>query len=166
MTRLSDCVKLISNQLAIETFFLQTRSDVNCFEDDNNTACIKQKTTQKNTVKFTLLRLKSGTKYYICVNTNDARNCPALRSCSNGFTVDTEAPLAGRVYVGSHDNELAYHVTDSYTYVSWTGFVDQPLISYLPRKNHGIARYEIAIGKTRNIQITDPVICISENVPM
>ena len=97
----------------------------------------------KNTVKFTRSALHSSSKYHICMQTSAGAQCPALRSCSNGFTVDTQPPSAGNVYIGHHDESDAQYVVDRLVHVSWADFSDGATITgYV----EGIAGCQVAIG--------------------
>ena len=96
-------------------------------------------------MKFTRSTLHAGVKYFICLQTTEP-HCTALRSCSNGFVVDTQPPSPGSVYIGNHGDTGVQYAVDQFLHVSWsacndgaageeTGYVD------------GIAGYSVAIGK-------------------
>ena len=81
------------------SWWLQLDADTNCFDaTTDNALCVKAKASLQNSVKFTRVTLTPGEKYYVCVRTEG--QCPLLRSCSNGFVVDTYYPQAGTVETG------------------------------------------------------------------
>ena len=102
---------------------------------------MKFKTTVENSVKFTLLRLESGHKYFICART--LGSCEAMTSCSNGFVVDLEPPMKGYVEVTTMRG-LTVPV-DSHVRVTWHDFYDdspQDVTGYVT----GVKGYEVALG--------------------
>ena len=46
------------------------------------------------------VRLLRGEKYYVCVRTEG--QCTVMRTCSNGFVVDIDAPQTGSVQIGNY----------------------------------------------------------------
>ena len=122
--------------------FLQNDLSSNCFENPEAESCIKLKTTLVNSVKFTLLQLESGQKYFICARTRGS--CETMSSCSNGFVVDLEPPTQGQVKVMTMRG-LSIPV-DSHVKVTWSAFndvINAQMTGYV----QGIRSYELALGK-------------------
>ena len=100
-------------------------------------------------MKFTRSTLHAGVKYFICLQTTEP-HCTALRSCSNGFVVDTQPPSPGSVYIGNPGDTGVQYAVDQFLHVSWSACSDGAAgeeTGYV----YGIAGYNVAIGEKYQI---------------
>ncbi|XP_053399191.1 uncharacterized protein LOC123558304 [Mercenaria mercenaria] len=115
-----------------------------------NEDCIASKTTDTGYVSFDRKFIALNTFYYICAYSNKTiierelflETLNEIKSCSNGFVLDSKAPRAGHVEVRNTDNFLTN--LNSIELV-WDGFVDDidaPNLSYVD----SIRTYSYAIG--------------------
>ena len=124
-------------------WWLQTDTDINCKHQPTHLACLKKRYTTGNVVEFRNMMLSHRTHGFICVH-GYGGDCALFKACSNGFIVDTEPPLGGRVYVGDN-HETVLSDTNS-VLIHWDGFSDLEAEQEIPYAA-GIKEYFYAIGK-------------------
>ena len=112
--------------------------------------CIQYVVSDNGIGAFQRVTFLGNTKYYICTHGNpmnisfefSTTYLPRLSSCGNGFIVDDEAPIAGKVQIKS--NKYLYVVDSRELSITWYGFSDSGAL--VDSHHSGIAYYSFAIG--------------------
>ncbi|KAI0242789.1 hypothetical protein LSAT2_011095 [Lamellibrachia satsuma] len=99
------------------------------------------------------LSLNEGQRYHICILANATdlqfekftQHLEQNSECSNGIVVDTTPPIAGQVWIGSHQKHWRFQIDRSQLNIYWSSFVD--VETYGHSSHHsGILKYAYAIG--------------------
>jgi hypothetical protein len=119
---------------------------------DFSKGCVVEKVTNTGFVSFDKTVVKFNTFYYICaysVTTSVIRELNTevldeIKTCSNGFVLDSIAPVAGKVEIQNNNGFLASLDDIEFSWNKFEDNIDATQFGYLSN----IATYTYGVGMT------------------
>ena len=133
------------------TWYLMQKPELPVLPSNDDPECIKEVESAEGVGIFHKTILQENMKYYICAFSNTtvvtreyfSETLEEIKECGNGFVVDNEPPIAGRVTIVSKPHGFLTSNRD--LHVLWEGFKD---IEVFVKNQYetGIAYYNVSLG--------------------
>ena len=122
-------------------WWVQLDPNTNCRNDPSSSACVREKYSGTNVIRFASIGFEYANRYFLCVYTSGS-SCGQTKVCSNGFIIDTKPPLPGQV--STENGQVLSDNTSVLIY--WQGFQDIETEIELGDRQ-GIKEYYYGLGQ-------------------